>query len=246
MVRFVSLVYSPWSEKARWALDHHRIEYRPVAYQPMLSELPLRMRMRRFGGTLTVPVMQTDDGWLTDSWDIARWADEHGDGAPLFADGQPGIEHFNELSERALEAARALGLQRFLGHDTRLRSLVPRRLGAMLGPLAPRVAAFGVRRTLRKYSTSSLTEDEHRFALRDALDEVRETLGGSSQGQLVGDALSYADIAMAQVFQFVAPANLGGFRMSEAGRDGYRDPELADAYADLIAWRDWLYTTYRN
>ena len=38
MVDLYSLVYSPWSEKARWALDHHRIAYRRVRYEPVIGE----------------------------------------------------------------------------------------------------------------------------------------------------------------------------------------------------------------
>ena len=53
----VSLSYSPWSEKARWALDHHGIEYRNIAYTPMLGVPRLRMRLRAMRAKITVPIL---------------------------------------------------------------------------------------------------------------------------------------------------------------------------------------------
>src|SRR4051812_15683513 len=101
MHRFVAIDYSPWSEKARWALDLRRVPYREEAYVPMLGELPLRLRLRRFTGPMTVPVLFTEDGRaLTDSLAIARFAEEVGRGAPLFPSGRDGeIARWNERSE---------------------------------------------------------------------------------------------------------------------------------------------------
>jgi glutathione S-transferase len=37
MIELVAVPYSPWSEKARWALDHHALPYRETAYQPLIG-----------------------------------------------------------------------------------------------------------------------------------------------------------------------------------------------------------------
>ena len=51
------LAYSPWTERARWALDHVGFDYHFQSYIPGISEPRLRMRLRRFRGPVTVPVL---------------------------------------------------------------------------------------------------------------------------------------------------------------------------------------------
>src|SRR5579862_2703814 len=112
MTELLGLPFSPWSEKARWALDVRRVPYTYRVYQPIVGEPALRMKVGRLRGKVTVPVLTTDDGTvLADSAAIARWADGRGEGAPLFpAEHAAAIARFIDLSERALDAARALTL----------------------------------------------------------------------------------------------------------------------------------------
>ena len=42
--RLVSLKVSPWSERAKWALDHQRLSYQVVEHAPFLGERRLRGR----------------------------------------------------------------------------------------------------------------------------------------------------------------------------------------------------------
>ena len=60
MNELLGLPYSPWSEKARWALDVRHVPYRYRVFQPLIGEPALRFKTRRWTGTVTVPVM-TDD-----------------------------------------------------------------------------------------------------------------------------------------------------------------------------------------
>ena len=71
MTEFVALSYSPWSEKARWPLEHHGIEFREHQYVPLLGAPRLRLRLRRLRGRVTVPVLFTRDRVLADSFAIA-------------------------------------------------------------------------------------------------------------------------------------------------------------------------------
>lgn len=242
----VSLTYSPWSEKARWALEHHRITYQRRSYRPLIDELPLRMRMRRFRGPITVPVLYDGARWHSSSWEIARWAEQHGSGAPLFPDEHlERIRYFDDLSERGLDAGRALGLTRMVDRPEWLVAMVPPALRGPLGPLGPKIAGVGIRRTLRKYGASTRSTEEHRDRLRQVLEELRASLQHDGDGvpTLLG-RFSYADISMAQVLQFVEPTNLGHFRLADEGREGYRQAELAEAFADLCGWREQLYAAH--
>ena len=122
MTELLGIPFSPWSEKARWALDARRVPYAYRVYQPIAGEPALRVKLRRLRGRVTVPVLTTDAGdVLTDSVDIARWADGRGEGPTLFPpEHADTIARFVALSERALDAARALTLTRMLEDDDAL------------------------------------------------------------------------------------------------------------------------------
>ena len=83
-----ALAYSPCSEKARCALDHHRLPYEQIAFVPLLGTLGLKLVSGRLFGRTSVPTLLDDDGKAyIDSLGIARHADGIGQGTILFPDG---------------------------------------------------------------------------------------------------------------------------------------------------------------
>jgi glutathione S-transferase len=247
MSELLGLVYSPWTEKARWALDVRRVPYAFRHYQPLVGEPALRVKLRRFTGRVSVPVLTLDDGCvLTDSADIARWADGRGEGPRLFPpEHEAAIAGFIALSERGLAAGRALSLQRMLADDEALVELVPRPLRS-IGPLAARVGALGIARTFRKYGGHRDSREEHRRTLASVLDELRSALAKAPSGEpqtLLG-SFTFADISMAQLVISLEPPPKG-VKLGPASRRTYVDPDLRASYADLVAWRDALYAAFR-
>ncbi|WP_437780998.1 glutathione S-transferase [Sorangium sp. So ce1097] len=250
MTELLGLIFSPWTEKARWALDVRRVPYTFRHYQPLIGEPALRAKLRRLTGRVTVPVLTTDDGRvIADSADIARWADGRGDGPTLFpAEHEAAIARFIDRSERAMNAGRALSLSRMLADDEALSDMVPGPLRRALGPLASRLGALGIRRTLRKYDGHTAGLEAHRRTLGDALEEIRAALAARAQPDgapktLLG-GFTFADITVSQALAGVMPP--AELKISRAGRRGFTDPELRERYADLIAWRDALYRAFRT
>jgi glutathione S-transferase len=181
-----------------------------------------------------------------DSAKIARFADAHGEGPTLFPkDSVAAIEHWIEVSERALEAGRALSLECTLKDDDALAELLPRGLRRRLRGFGPRAAALGVRRTLRKYAARERSLDAHRDTTRAALGKLRAALERSttSPKTLLGE-FTFADIAASQMLAFITPPTFG-LKLGKANRRSFTDPEFAREYADLIAWRDALYDAHR-
>ncbi len=88
MNRLITIPFSHFCEKARWALERAGVPFREDGYLPMLQMLPAW----RAGGKRTVPVLVTEAGAVTDSTEILRWCDQHGQAAPLFPDGDLGRE----------------------------------------------------------------------------------------------------------------------------------------------------------
>jgi len=249
-IELLHIPYSPWSEKARWALEARGVPYRSRSYQPLLGEPALRVRLRKARGIVSVPVLFTPSGPIADSLAIARYAAANGSGPNLFPAGaKPAIERWSQLSEDGLAAGRTRSLARVLESRDALREMLPKSLRLVLGPLGVKIAEQGVRRTLRKYGSARQTDPAS--ALRAVLNELRHALGTTVPSPdggpktLLPQGFSFADIAMAQVLSFVSPPG-SGLRIGRANRAAFTDPELAPEYADLIAWRDALYSRYRG
>ncbi|MCE9571745.1 MAG: glutathione S-transferase family protein [Deltaproteobacteria bacterium] len=105
MNRLITIPFSHFCEKARWALERAGVPFREDGYLPMLQTVAAW----RAGGKRTVPVLVTDGGAVDDSTDILRWCDEHGNAPPLFPGGALGRE-VAELEE---------GFDKSLGPATR-------------------------------------------------------------------------------------------------------------------------------
>lgn len=243
--QLLGLPYSPWSEKARWALEARRVPYRFVPYAPMVGELKLRRLLRRWTGRVSVPVLVPDgEPAIADSAEIARWADAHGEGAPLFPPGREAeMERLIDASERGLAAGRARSLRRMLEDDAALAEMVPRKVAASIGRAnAVRLGRFGIGRTLRKYGGDRIDDGEHERVQVEVFDLLRAAIAKSSPGLL--GAFSFADIAMAQPVVYLEPPAFG-LRVGVASRARIADPPLAARYPDLVRWRDALYDAYR-
>ncbi len=243
MIELHAISYSPWSEKARWALDHHRLEYREVAYVPMLGEPLLRWRLRRLRGRITAPVLLLDRAeGIFDSIEIARYADQLGSGTTLFPPQHRGeIARWEQLADEAMQAGRVLVTSR-MGRDSKAkRQSVPAFVPA---PLRGMVATVGMRYLARKYRFGSAGEAAHRASFGHVLSELARALEGG-RPTLLEHGFTFADIAMAAALHFVRPVDDRYVRMTPEQRTAWTDRELEQSFAPLLGWRDALYERYR-
>ncbi|MFN7955209.1 MAG: glutathione S-transferase N-terminal domain-containing protein [bacterium] len=243
MSQLISLSYSPWSERARWALDHHHIQRRNVEYVPMVGEPYLRWKLGKLTGRVTVPVFVDEAGVWKDSLDIARRADAIGSGSPLFPAGtEDEIARWNERAERILAASRVLSLRRTAANPRAIQESMPfpKALKPYLLPLGRSAVAF----IAKKYATAALTDAAADAAIHDGLSEIRAALAGK-RGHLLGDGLTYADIVAATSFQLAAPVADRYIRLGPETRKCCTSERVSRDFADLVAWRDELYAKYR-
>jgi glutathione S-transferase len=100
--RLITIPASHYCEKARWALTHARVDFEEERHVPMLH---WRATLSSGGGR-TVPVLVTDEGTLSDSHDIVRWADRR---APadrtLYPEGALEVDALERRFDRALGPA---------------------------------------------------------------------------------------------------------------------------------------------
>ncbi|MDC3959596.1 glutathione S-transferase family protein [Polyangium jinanense] len=243
--RLYSISFSPWSEKARWALDHHRISYEEVEHYPFAGELRLRILLRKPTGRVTVPILDDRGALLTDSFDIARHADAVGAGPKLFPAGREAeVEAWNRRSETTLAALRAMMMLKFVDDPTFGRAALPRGTPEAIVPLLMPIGRGAMQLFVAKYRMRDGAE-AHRAVAEEGLETLDKALA-EGQKYLLGDTFSYADIAMALVLQVVSPVDKRFMPTGPGGRAGWSNPDLAERYARLVKWRDELYENHRR
>ena len=240
--------FSPWSEKARWALDHHGVRYRAVEHVPLIGELRLRWVARQPFGRVSVPLLVANNGEeerLTDSLSIGRWAERVGSGEALFpANGHDAVEGWNRGSEGLMEGGRALLLPRLLASEEALREQLPAFMPPSLRSVAKPAAVMGVRYLIRKYGITTEQPERHEQIARETLLALRGVL--ASEGRyLVDRRFTYADIAMACALQFFSPVAEELLHLGPATRLAWTHASIADEFHDLVTWRDGLYVDHR-
>lgn len=237
---FHHLPYSPWSLKAAFALRHHGIDVERKPYTPMLAAPQLKLRLRTLG-KVTVPVLFTDEGPITDSFEIALHAERIGRGAPLIAGGQrDAIAEWNACSERLLAAGRARAMVRASRSLDAAYESLPPALGK-LPLLGPVIARGGLIWFNRKYAILERDLDQHEAVIRSELARLRAALASAGGAYLLG-SFSYADVAMAFALQLLEP--LPETAMGPAMRSAATEPVLCSEHRDLLRWRDGLQRTH--
>lgn len=242
MPQFISLSFSPWSEKARWALDHHRVARKDVEHVPMVGEPYLRWKLRKLTGRVTVPVLIDAEGTFSDSFDIASHVDVRGAGSKLFLAGfDHDIARWNEKSEAILAGARVLSLRRTLINPGAIQESMP--FPRALRPYLVAVGRNAVTYMNKKYRTDRIDDAHATSTIRAHLGELRTALAGNQH--LLGGTLSYADIVMAVSLQLVAPVDDRYVHLGPETRKCCTCDDLVREFPDLVSWRDELYRRYR-
>jgi glutathione S-transferase len=237
------LSQSPWTEKARWALDHHTIAYRYHEHVPVLGELLLRAkaRSRPKGTKPSVPLLTDGDAVFCSSIAIARHAESLGRGDPLFAkESDDAVLRWVELSDRVMCAGRARVLAglRMNGAAQReaLPPFIPAVLRGVLAPMATTAALF----LGSKYEVGRDPDAEAEAVLRPAFEELRAVLGGRPY---LLERFTFADIAMAASLQTLRARKRAP--IGPATREIWENVALARDFEDLLTWRDGLYARHR-
>ncbi len=224
--------FSPWTKKARWALEYSGVAYDYQEYTPTLSEPGLRWRLQQWSGTVSVPVLFAGHQIFRGSWEIARYANE------TAGDGRLGdmvaIAPWDDLSEAALAEGRTDVVRCILGNKQALEEALPAFVPGLLRRPLSFVARDAVQRLDRKYGHLVVSG-----ALHQALVQTREGLARSDSDYLLG-RFSYADIAMAVVLEVVAPIADTQPPLGPATQRCWNNPTLAAEFEDLLDWRGRL------
>ncbi|MBX3201257.1 MAG: glutathione S-transferase [Labilithrix sp.] len=232
--------FSPWTEKARWALEHHRLPYRYEEYTPLVGEPWLRIRANRPSGPISVPFLFAGDGrTVGDSFAIAEEADRRGDGRALVpAELRDEITAWNDRSERLMRAGRAQILARTEeSKEVQIESLPPHLPRALRGVLAPtvRVATAYLR---KKYAVRPVSDEELEAELAPIRAAISRTRTSDDPTRPLLGHFTLADVAIATALQAVRPHTTEPAGLLPAQREAWARPALAARWEDVLAWRD--------
>jgi glutathione S-transferase len=225
--RLITIAFSHYCEKARWALDRADIDYVEDAHLPLFAYLPLR----RAGAKRTVPALVTGDGEvLVDSTDILKWCDAHGRGEPLFPPGDDEVAALEDEFDHHLgPATRRLGYFYMLGDKRATLDVMAKhgpRWERVLGKASRPVAAALLKRGLRIDAAGA---ERSRAVIDRTFSEVAERLK-DGRTFLCGDRLTAADLTFASL---AAPVLLPEQYSEYLPREELVPPafrDLADAY----------------
>lgn len=243
-LRLISLKVSPWSERVKWALDHHRLPYQNIEHAPFIGERRLRRIVGPGRPRATVPVLLTGEQVLCESWDIACYADRVGAGSRLIPPSREAEVHrWNELADATMGAGRTLVSAALMRSPAAVDETLPPQVPTWLRPVLRPVGMYGVKWFARKYGLELADLEAPRAKLRSTLEVLRAALRGDSPYLL--DSFSYADIVMATCLQGVAPVDGRYIALGPATRQAWTCAELAAEFPDVLAWRDRLYAQHR-
>jgi glutathione S-transferase len=234
------MAFSPYSEKARWALDHHKVDYAWHEHAPMIGERALRKRSGR--AKASVPMAVDGDAVLHDSLAIAKHAEKVGKGARLFTN-DAAVATWVARSDESLGAARVLLFGRLLQDRAALRESLPPWVPGPLRGLATPLAARGTRFLARKHGAQGVGAEDAESKLREGLAAMQRVL---ATRDTILDGFSFADIAMAVVLQMIAPVADEYIALGPARRRAWSEPALAKEFADVVEWRDAVYAKRRR
>jgi len=237
------LAQSPWTEKARWSLDHHGVAYRYHEHVPVLGEVLLRRKAKpKKGEKASVPLLVDGKEVRTSSLAIARHAESIGKGDPLFPRGaEDDVTKWAELSDRIIGVGRvkvlaALKTNRAAQREA-LPDFIPGPLRFAFTPMATTASAF----LAMKYDVPRDLAGAVGSTLCPALDEVRRGLGGKDY--LLG-RFTFADVAVASSLRSLRPEARAA--IGPATREIWTNEAVAAEYEDLVMWRDAIYRKHRG
>ena len=247
-LKFVFFPPSPWSERARWALDHAGTKYDTIVYTPLVSTLYVRWLSRNFNNKLTIPVAIANNTGesqiLRDSLSISLHANTSrlAQRKNLFpAEHIDEINEWYQLSESMLDILRVRANPRMKqSRDLQLNNL-PAAIPTSVKPLFLPLSRYALNHFENKYPLQSADHDQ---ILIDGLNKIRSSLEKSGSGYIL-DQFSYADITTAVIFQAISPCSNKFVELDDATRECWRDHQLIEQFGDLIEWRDNIYEKHR-
>lgn len=223
--RLITIAFSHYCEKARWALDRAGVDYTEEAHLPLFHYTAMLGK-----GTRTVPLLIDGKTLVRDSSDIIAWADKHRPGSLIpVAGAAEALALEDDLDNHFGPATRRWGYYFLLPNRAADRYIVegaPRwqaRLLQLTRPLAVRMLSRGLK-------LDAAGVERSRKKIEESLARV-DGLLGDGRRYLDGDRFTVADLTFAAL---AAPILLPDHHPAQSIPI---DLLPAEARAEVDAWR---------
>lgn len=234
--------YSPYTEKARWALDHHQEKYNFVEHTILIGMPYLRFKTRNFFKDLTVPYLVANRQHFADSYDIAVFASQKNNSFDRFFKNQNQINELNQISESVLDAGRSLLTHRLMQNPQALQKMLPSFIPKILQKPLTFLGKVGLHYINYSFDSNRKSLNDHQHTLIKGLEQIQTLL---KQRTYFFDEFSYADIILATTINFIDPPAPEFVKLPSTVRQAWRNDQLAQQFGDLIKWRDQIYSKHR-
>jgi len=194
----VTIAFSHYCEKARWALDRAAIAYREERYVPVTHLLGTLRR----GGRSTPLLVLPDKRVLTDSTDILRHADRVRPGSlfPEDPELRREVEELEDLFDEELGPhARRLAYRVLLTSGESFAPAIRASVSGFQRTLAPVLAAIVPPVIKRNLRVDEAGAARSRVRVEAVLDRV-ETRLADGRPYLMGDSFTAADLTFAALY----------------------------------------------
>lgn len=198
-MRLITIPFSHYCEKARWALDRYRVDYKEERCLPFFHAAAVKKvskgKADRAGTAVSTPVLITKNEVVSDSSLIVRYASDHfGHGELYAADGVAEFER--QIHDRLAVHTRRWAYGFVLNDGALFRDLMRKNTSTFQGLLmsiASPLAAF-VLKKMMKVTASNV--ERSKTIIDEELARVSELLA-DKRPFLFGDSFSAADLAFA-------------------------------------------------
>lgn len=237
MHTLITIPFSHYNEKARWALQRFGVPFRERAYMPVLHFAPVMIATRfgrdgksdRASTRFSTPLLITEDGArITDSSDIVRWVcDRHADADTTLVPNDEVLQIERELGEKLGPHSRRIGYGLNFG-NRKLGAEMARRLVGPTQAFVWRMTQGAILKGIfRALQVDPVRVDRSIDVVRSVFAEFGDRIAG--RRYLVGDRFTVADLAFAAL---AAPAIMPSRAEGYAGNLPALD-ELPPRAADL-------------
>ena len=198
--RLITLAFSHYNEKARWALDRYAIPYSEEPHMPFVCSLAVAVATRGRGGKAdrtssrySTPVLILNDGRvLSDSTDIVRFAAE---GDNSFFPSSEVSELVDHYGDQLGPYTRLLAYWHLGRHPGMIEQLAADNVGSRQAKVFQRLAPLMQSQLTRALGLTEKGRDRAMARLREELDATGSRL--ADRDYLCGDRFTAADLTFA-------------------------------------------------
>jgi glutathione S-transferase len=198
--RLITLAFSHYNEKARWALDRYAIPYSEEPHMPFVCSLAVAVATRGRGGKAdrtssrySTPVLILNDGRVvSDSTDIVRFAAEGDDSLFPSSEVSQLVDHYGD---QLGPYTRLLAYWHLGRHPGMIERLAADNVGSRQAKVFQRLAPLMQSQLTRALGLTEAGRDRAMARLREELNATASRL--EDRDYLCGDRFTAADLTFA-------------------------------------------------